>query len=91
MKDVAHIWFDGGGLIMPAQTPYERQLLVEHLEVSTKQHGSVRLELNRRHWTISRNTRPDTVCGSCSRSRDDLTYRFDGQTLCGQCARRILH
>jgi len=31
VKDIAHISFDGGGLIVPAQRPYERQLLVEHI------------------------------------------------------------
>ena len=29
MKGVAHVSFQGGGLIVPAQTPYERQLLFD--------------------------------------------------------------
>jgi hypothetical protein len=91
MKDVAHISFEGGGLIIPTHTPYERQLLFEHLEVSTKQHGSVRLEINRQHWTISMNNGSGKLCASCTRSPDNLTYRFDGQSLCGHCARRVLH
>ena len=39
MKGIAHVSFQGGGLIVPAQTPYERQLLFEHVEASAKQHG----------------------------------------------------
>lgn len=91
MKDVAHISFEGGGLIMPAHTPYERQMLIEHLEVSAKRHGRIRLDMNRRRWTISMNNGAGEVCTSCTRSRNDLTYRFDGQSLCRHCARRALH
>src|SRR5713101_3583615 len=88
MNDVAHISFKDGGLIVPVETPYERELLFEHVEVYTKRHGSVRLELDRRQWTISQPSGRREVCASCSRWLDNLTYRFDGQTLCGQCVRR---
>jgi hypothetical protein len=88
MKDVAHISFKGGELDVPVETPYERELLFERVEGYTKRHGSVRLEVDRRQWAISRPNGRREVCTSCSRRLDNLTYRFDGQTLCGQCARR---
>ena len=74
MKDVAHISYEGGGLIIPVHTPYERQLLVEHVEASTKRHGCIRLEVNRRHWTISMNNGRRSVCALCSQWPDNLTY-----------------
>jgi hypothetical protein len=91
MKSVAHISFEGGGLIVPAQTPYERELLFEHVEVSTKRHGCVQLDVNRAHWTISLRNGDREACAACSRCLDSLIYRFEGQILCGQCARRALH
>jgi hypothetical protein len=91
MKNVAHISFEGGGFIIPAHTPYEREMLVEHLEVSTKRHGRIRLDINRRRWTISVNDGAGEVCTSCTRPADHLTYRFDRQSLCRRCARRVLH
>lgn len=91
MKDVAHISFEGGGLIIPVHTPYERQMLIEHLEVSTKRHGRIRLDINRRRWTVSMNNGAGEVCTSCTRGPDNLTYRFDGRSLCRHCARRALH
>lgn len=91
MKGVAHISFAGCGLILPAYTPYERQLLVEQVEVSTRRHGSVQVDFNGRHWTIRLNRGHRHVCGSCGRRVDDLSYGFDGHILCGQCARRVLH
>ena len=74
MKDVAHISFEGGGLIVPVQTPYECELLVEHVEASTKRHGCIRLEVNRLHWTISVNTGQRGVCAACSQWPENLTY-----------------
>jgi hypothetical protein len=90
MNDVAHISFKGGGLIVPVETPYERELLFEHVEVYTKRHRSVRLEVDRRQWTISRPNGRRELCASCRRWLDSSTYRLDGQPLCGQCARRIV-
>lgn len=49
MQGTAHISFDGGGLILPAQTPYERQLVFEHVEASTKRYGHVALSAKGLH------------------------------------------
>ena len=87
MKGIAHVSFQGGGLIVPAQTPYERQLLFEHVEASAKQHGGVRLDCKHQHWTVSLSNGHGEVCAACRRSLNNLTYRFDGQTLCAWCAR----
>jgi hypothetical protein len=90
MKGLAHISFPGGGLIVAAQTPYERELLFEHVELSTKRYGRVRLDLSRQHWTISLKNGESAACASCSQCVDNLAYRFEERTLCGQCARRAL-
>lgn len=74
MKNVAHISFKGGGLILPAQTPYDRELLIEHVEASTKRHGSIRLEVNRHYWTISVTDALRAVCAACSQWPKRLNY-----------------
>ncbi len=73
-NDVAHISFDGGGLILPVKTPYERELLVEHVEASTKRHGRVRLEVGRDQWVISRQSGAREVCAVCSQWPENLSY-----------------
>ena len=89
MKGIAHVSFQGGGLIVPAHTPYERELLFEHVEASTKQHGGVRLDWRHQHWTVSLSNGQGEVCGACRRSLNNLmTYRFDKRTLCVWCARK---
>jgi hypothetical protein len=74
MNDIAHLSFRGGGLILPAHTPYERELLVECVEATTKRHGHLRLQVDGRHWTISTSNGIRAVCVSCSQWPEDLTY-----------------
>ena len=74
MNDIAHLSFKGGGLILPAYTPYDRQLLVECVEATTKRHGNLQLEVDGRHWTIRRSNGLLPTCVSCSQWPDDLTY-----------------
>ena len=74
MNDTAHLSFKGGGLILPIHTPYERELLVEHVAASTRRHGRSRLEMNRRRWTISTSNGRRMVCAACSQWPDEFTY-----------------
>jgi hypothetical protein len=90
MMGVAHISFAGGGLIVPAQTPYERELLIEHIEASAKARGSIGLDLDGRQWTVSSKDGRHEGCASCDRWPGDLTFRFEGRTFCARCAGRIL-
>ena len=88
MKGVARISFHGGALFVPVKTPYERELLFEHIDLYTRRHGRVRLEFNRREWSVSLTNDHPAVCTSCRRRLDALTYAMGGRTLCSQCARR---
>jgi hypothetical protein len=90
MRRVAHISFEGGGLILPTQTPYQRELLIEHVELSAKGRGSVHLRLDDRQWTVTSKNGRSEACASCNQRPDKLTFRFEGHTLCGRCARRVL-
>lgn len=74
MNDNASISFNGGGMILPADTPYERELLVAHVEACTTQHGCIRLKINGHHWTITMNHAPRAACVSCSQWPDGLMY-----------------
>lgn len=74
MDHIAHLSFSGGGLILPAHTPYECELLVESVEATTKRYGRVGLEVNGRHWTISMGDRVRPVCVSCSQWPGNLAY-----------------
>ena len=89
MKGVARISFQGGALFVPVKTPYDREVLFEHLDLYAKRHGMVRVELNRREWTVFKTNGAEVpVCEVCDRRLDALTYALGGRTLCAFCAKR---
>jgi hypothetical protein len=65
MNSLAHISFVGGGLLLPAQDPYERELLVEHVVACARKNGGVRVTAHGRAWSVRRI--PETSTGSCGR------------------------
>jgi hypothetical protein len=90
VKHVAHISFEGGGLVVPTQTAYEREVLFEHAEASTRRYGHIQLDTDGGRWVVSLKNRQRQTCAMCKLWLDNFTYRFGGETLCGQCARRTL-
>ncbi len=92
MKGVARISFQGGALFVPVKTPYERELLFEHVALYTKRHGHILLELNRRHWTVRRVLAAEQpqLCSGCGKRLDYLSYALGARAFCGACARRDL-
>jgi hypothetical protein len=90
MQRTAHISFPSGGLILPAQTPYEQQLVFEHAVASAKRHGRIELSANGRHWKVSRDAALHELCGRCSLPLHDLVCWGNAQSFCGQCMRRAL-
>jgi hypothetical protein len=91
MHGTAHISFTGGGVVLPAHTPYDRQLLFEHVEASARQHHHVELSAKGRHWGLSRHSAYGEPCVGCNRAPHGLIYRCDGLGFCGHCVRRALN
>lgn len=90
MSGIARISFQGGGLIIPSKTPYERQLLFEHVAQYAKRHGRVRVELDRQRWTVTAVDDRSQVCEICNQRPDNLSYVSQARSLCHPCARRAL-
>jgi len=80
MKGVARISFQGGALLVPARTRYDHEVVFEHVETYARRHGTVRLELERKRYTVS-------VCTNCGYPLESLTYALGGRSLCLRCAR----
>ena len=89
MKGVARISFHGGALLVPARTRYDHEVIFEHVESYARRHGTVRLELDRREFTVSYlNGVEHRVCDACRQPLELLTYATDGHNLCLRCARK---
>jgi hypothetical protein len=64
----AHVTFSGGGLILPAGTAYDRQVLRDHILNRTQREGRVRISLAGETWVVERTSgdhRPS--CEGCKR------------------------
>jgi hypothetical protein len=63
---IAHVSFRGGGLFLPARTPYDRQLLAEHVAARVRCSGQVQVLLEDQRWLVSRSSpRGSARCGRC--------------------------
>jgi hypothetical protein len=79
----------GFTLRLPADTPYDLQLLAEHVSALLRRHGAVRLSSGRRAWwlTLTASARSGH-CTRCLRPLDPAV-RFGGEAVaCVACASR---
>jgi len=68
VKGIAQLVYPGGGIVLPARSAYERQVLVEHVAHRARRSTVVRLDLDGRRWSITADAsveRPE--CGKCLR------------------------
>lgn len=77
----------GFTLKLPVDTPYDRQLLAEHVSTLLRRHGAVRLSSGRRAWWLRLASTPQAVrCGDCRRPIGRAVQFADGDVACFVCA-----
>ncbi len=89
MNHVALIAFRGGGTVLPYRTPYDRELVFDHVAQCAKRYGDVRMELGSHHWTVSASGNVGVACGGCGQTHP-VWYANGPYVLCHPCARRQL-
>ena len=93
MNGVARIDDAAGGIILPARSAYDRQLVLECLRQRVRRSASVRLELDGRRWSVTLPPPPlQRACARCQHSA--CVYRIndaraDGP-LCAACLGSLL-
>jgi len=66
---VAHLSFAGGGLFLPARSPYDRQTLAEHIASRARRNGQVQVLVDDRRWLVYRRSAASAaVCTHCGAS-----------------------
>ena len=70
MNGVADVRFAGGGIVLPAREPYDRELLVEHVAERVRRKGVVCVAVHGRTYSVHRID--DTVTAACTRCRRPL-------------------
>jgi hypothetical protein len=92
MKKNARIRFDGGLFMLPCQTPYELETVLDSLGWYASRQGKVQLELDGHHWSVEQGADPENnLCAGCRSARATLTF-VNGTRLavCSACARATL-
>jgi hypothetical protein len=69
-KGIAHVSFLGGGMFVPASSPYDRQVLAEHVLNRTRQKGQVQVLINNQRWMVHRSLGPRSLC--CTRCQSGI-------------------
>jgi hypothetical protein len=89
MNHVVLIAFRGGGTVLPYRTPYDRELVFDHVAQCAKRYGDVQMELGSHHWTVSANGNVGVACSGCGQTHA-VSYANGPYVLCHPCARRQL-
>jgi len=88
-EGIAHVSFAGGGLFVPARSPYDREMLVEHVLDRVRSKGSVQVLVDERRWLVDslRGTRA-VRCERCDCVVDCVSrcHADDSVGYCVACA-----
>ena len=88
-RAIAHVSFPGGGMFLPARSPYDRQMLVEHIAARVRSKGRVQVLLDEQRWMVQLNRGAARIaCASCGDTVDSACYRAPdgGAAHCIACA-----
>ena len=79
-------------MFLPVDTPYDRDVLFEHLQAAARIHKEVRIELEEQRLIGAHGDEPHQ-CAECGRviAQGVVQYTSGCRTLCTRCARRVLH
>ena len=89
MTGIAHVSFPGGGIFLPARSPYDRQMLVEHVNDRVRIKGQVQVLVDDRRWMVHlRRGSLAACCASCGDPADSACYAtgHGDAAYCVHCA-----
>ena len=89
MFQIAKICFDAGALLMPANDPYDRELVFEQADFYARRHGSVDVQIGRSAMRAARSAdRPGLVCAHCHEPLRAVIFHVAERRFCTQCVKR---
>ncbi len=85
---LASVAFKGGGVVLSAQTPYDREVLVDYVRDCLRAKQDVRLNLGPESWRVERVLRRHVAeCPRCGRPLREARCRSaQGEIECVLCA-----
>ncbi len=64
--NVAHVEGGSGTFVLPARSPYDRQVLREHIEMLVGRVPMLTLGVHGTRWTVTRGPLPAARCTTCT-------------------------
>jgi hypothetical protein len=88
VSSIAHVHADCGTFVVPAQSPYERQLLREHVEMFSGRVSALTLGMDGARWIVTRHASADLRCAECTQvlGRVSCSRGDHGAPMCIECA-----
>ena len=86
---IAHVSYHGGGMFLPARTPYERQMLIEHVVDRARTRGQVQVLVDEQRWLVhAKRGRLSVCCERCSSAVEAACYSqgSGNDAYCVRCA-----
>lgn len=87
-RGIAHVSFKGGGICLPARSPYDRQLLAEQVTTQSRSKGMVQVLLDDDRWMVHTHIGSGPVhCVQCGRRSSSVCYsESHSGAFCVACA-----
>jgi hypothetical protein len=80
---IAHISFPGGGVFLPARSPYDRQLLAEHIGERVQAKGQVQVLMREQCWIVRRKLGAQAACcNRCGMTAVPACYSRGCEEIC---------
>ena len=89
LKGIVHLSFPGGGMFLPARTPYDWQTLVEHVKDRVRSKGEVQVLIHDHRWLVRWcEASARSVCAVCGLASESTCHSStSGSTVyCVSCA-----
>ena len=87
-RGIAHVSFVGGGIFLPARSPYDRQVLTEHVLSRVRAKGKVQVLIDDQRWMVQRPSSGLADCSHCGCAVNSACYlgAGSGTPYCLTCA-----
>jgi hypothetical protein len=91
MLHVAQIRSSHGALLLPANNPYDREVVFQEAEFRARRHGTVGLHIGDAEIRVAcSEAHSHARCTGCLRSMGQVNYLVHGRRLCTNCAKRSI-
>jgi hypothetical protein len=89
MFQVAKIRFDAGALLLPANDPYDREVVFEEADFYARKHGSVDVQIGRSEMRAEcGGGSHGVVCAQCHEVLRAVSFAYGARRYCTHCMKR---